>query len=330
VSKTEKTQHKAGNRFWVVMAIAILILMTAGYMLGSSTANPVAGEDPGQNSDGQSAPGDPPANDDSDNDDDIPPTITAGQELLVPVPETDAGQPSTVIDRADPSCQGRVALTFDSGWIFEPVPDLLQVLRENGVRATFFLRGGFVADHPDLVKQIAAEGHLLGNHSYTHGHMTTQTAAQQQQELADTNELIYDLTGQRPFLFRPPYGEYNGDLLRSATAEGFPYTVMWTVDSLDWQEPGVEAIYERVSAGLVDGAIILMHVGSTQTPQVLPRLIALIREQGYELVTVAEMLPEEAFTGQRTYVVQEGDTLTSIARKYGTSVEKLIALNELS
>jgi peptidoglycan/xylan/chitin deacetylase (PgdA/CDA1 family) len=239
------------------------------------------------------------------------------------------GQASTVIDRADPSRPGRVALTFDAGWIYEPVPDLLQALREHDVCATFFLRGGFVKDHPDLVQQIAAAGHLIANHSYTHGHMTTQTQAEQIDELERTNQLILDLTGQRPYLFRPPYGEYNGDLLRTAAACGFPYTVMWTVDSLDWMEPGVDEIYERVSTRLVDGAIVLMHVGSTQTPEVLPRLINLIREQGYELGTIPDMLPEEVFTGRQTYIVQAGDTLASIARKYGTEVEKLIEINNL-
>jgi peptidoglycan/xylan/chitin deacetylase (PgdA/CDA1 family) len=318
---SRRKKRKPTGRLWLLLAIVAIVLVAAGYVLGSHGSEPtVPGTSPGLEDEEDPAQALPEPD---------PPTISIGQELLVPVPEVATGQASTVIDRADPSRPGRVALTFDAGWIYEPVPDLLQALREHDVCATFFLRGGFVKDHPDLVQQIAAAGHLIANHSYTHGHMTTQTQAEQIDELERTNQLILDLTGQRPYLFRPPYGEYNGDLLRTAAACGFPYTVMWTVDSLDWMEPGVDEIYERVSTRLVDGAIVLMHVGSTQTPEVLPRLINLIREQGYELGTIPDMLPEEVFTGRQTYIVQAGDTLASIARKYGTEVEKLIEINNL-
>ena len=135
--------------------------------------------------------------------------------------------------------------------------------------------------------------------------------------------------------FRPPYGEYNERLLKLAAEAGYPYTVLWTVDSHDWaeeirgQKVTADYLVERVLKHAAPNGIILMHLGGYQTVEALPRIIEGVRAQGYRLVTVNEMLPPAAAEGTNIYTVQQGDTLYAIARRYNVTVEELIKANNL-
>ena len=190
----------------------------------------------------------------------------------------------------------QIALTFDAGWLYENTDALLNLLDEYNVKATFFVRGLWVKEHPDLATEIVNRGHALENHSLTHGHMSTMTDAEVKNEIRGTTDMIRETTGYLPQLFRPPYGEYDKRILRILKEEGYPYTILWTVDSYDWAEElnGVKITKDylvgRVLDKASDNGIILMHVGGYETIHALPEIITGLRSEGYELVKVNDML----------------------------------------
>jgi len=190
----------------------------------------------------------------------------------------------------------QIALTFDAGWLYENTEALLNLLDEYNVKATFFVRGLWVKEHPDLATEIVNRGHALENHSLTHGHMSTMTDAEVENEIRATTDMIRETTGYLPQLFRPPYGEYDKRILRILKEEGYPYTILWTVDSYDWAEElnGVKItkdyLVNRVLDNASDNGIILMHVGGYETIHALPEIITGLRSEGYELVKVNNML----------------------------------------
>ena len=190
----------------------------------------------------------------------------------------------------------QIALTFDAGWLYENTEALLNLLDEYNVKATFFVRGLWVKEHPDLAAEIVNRGHALENHSLTHGHMSTMTDAEVENEIRQTTDIIRETTGYLPQLFRPPYGEYDKRILRILKEEGYPYTILWTVDSYDWAEElnGVKItkdyLVNRVLNKASDNGIILMHVGGYETIGALPDIITGLRSEGYKLVKVNDML----------------------------------------
>jgi peptidoglycan/xylan/chitin deacetylase (PgdA/CDA1 family) len=190
----------------------------------------------------------------------------------------------------------QIALTFDAGWLYENTNAILNMLDQYNVKATFFVRGLWVKEHPDLASEIAKKGHSLENHSLTHGHMTTMTDAEIKDELCRTADIIRETTGYQTHLFRPPYGEYDNRMLRILSEEGYPYTILWTVDSHDWAEElnGVKItkdyLVNRIMSKASDNGIILMHVGGYETIHALPEIITGLRSKGYELIKVTDML----------------------------------------
>jgi len=190
----------------------------------------------------------------------------------------------------------QIALTFDAGWLYENTEALLNLLDEYNVKATFFVRGLWVKEHPGLAAEIVNRGHALENHSLTHGHMSTMTDAEVGNEIRATTDMIRETTGYLPQLFRPPYGEYDKRILRILIEEGYPYTILWSVDSYDWAEElnGVKItkdyLVNKVLNKASDNGIILMHVGGYETIHALPEIITGLRSEGYELVKVNDML----------------------------------------
>lgn len=183
----------------------------------------------------------------------------------------------------------KIAVTFDAAWGADYTPHLLEILKEHKVRATFFLTGIWVKKYPDMVKKIAAAGHELGNHSTTHPHCASLSEEEIKKELLENEEMIYKLTGKRTRLFRPPFGEYNDTVI--TTAENMGYQVIqWSVDSLDWQEIGVEAVVDRVLKNVHPGAIILFHNYARYTPEALPVILDSLEKQGYKAVPVSDLL----------------------------------------
>ncbi len=190
----------------------------------------------------------------------------------------------------------QIALTFDSGWEFENAFILLDTLDKYNLKATFFTRGLWASDHPDIAAEIVKRGHDLQNHSLTHGHMTQMSDEEIRNEISRTTNIIKELTGFNAQLFRPPYGEYDQRMLSILNEEGYPYTIMWTIDSHDWAKElngniiTKDYVVRRVLDNAIDGAIVLMHVGGYETINALPEIIDGLNQQGYHFVKVRDML----------------------------------------
>lgn len=190
----------------------------------------------------------------------------------------------------------KLSISFDAAWGADDTDELLRILRENDVKATFFLCGYWVDKYPEEVKKIAAEGHDLGNHSATHPHMSQLSAEQISAELQQCHEKVKVLTGIEMELFRPPFGEYDNHVITGAEENGY-YTIQWDVDSLDWKEQGEEAEINQVLSHkhLGNGSIILFHNDAKYTPKVLDTIIKGIKEKGFEIVPVSELILRDNF-----------------------------------
>lgn len=195
---------------------------------------------------------------------------------------------ASAIYRGNPE-KRMVSLTFDATYGDNQTPRLLQILRDNNIKATFFLSGIWPLNYPSQARAIVAEGHEIGNHSLTHPHMTQIPLTEAVNQVIRTQALIRNITGANTYLFRPPFGEYNQAILNAVASLGY-LTIMWTVDSLDWQDPGAAQIANRVVNNAVPGAIILMHQAASQTPEALPSIISRLRQQGYSFGTVTQVL----------------------------------------
>lgn len=182
------------------------------------------------------------------------------------------------------------AISFDAAWGNEQTGDLLDTLDEYDVKTTFFLVKQWVDKYPDSVKDIAARGHDVGNHSATHPHMAQLSETEQLEEIDACNKAIEGLTGKAPTLFRAPYGEYDNKLVNSLRGLGM-YCVQWNIDSLDWKDPSADEIVSRVREKLCPGSIILLHNGAKNTPEALPKLIGTIRAEGYRIVPISQLIP---------------------------------------
>ena len=179
-----------------------------------------------------------------------------------------------------------IALTFDDGPHKDCTPELLDGLKERGVHATFFLMGESIAGNEDLVRRMKAEGHLIGNHSYRHIQLTKEGEEAVCQAVEQTEEIIKDITGDRPQYLRPPYGDWNENLECRLDLT----TVFWTVDSLDWKLKDAGRIVSRVENHVKAGDIILMHDIFPTSVEAALRLIDRLQAKGYTFVTVDELL----------------------------------------
>ncbi len=149
----------------------------------------------------------------------------------------------------------------------------------------------WVESYPDDVKAILAAGHDLGNHSENHKNMSQLSDEEKKEELMAVHRKVQELTGYEMFLFRPPYGDYDNAVVNVAKDCGY-YTIQWDVDSLDWKDYGVDSIIKTVSEHkhLGNGSIILCHNGAKFTAQALDTLIKKLKEQGYSIVPVSELI----------------------------------------
>ena len=187
------------------------------------------------------------------------------------------------------------AISFDAAWGNEQTDTLLDILDEYGVKSTFFLVKQWVDSYPDSVKEIAARGHDIGNHSSTHPHMAQLSAGEQLDEIENCNKAVEELTGSCPTLFRAPYGEYDNNLIQNLNDESM-YCVQWNIDSLDWKDPTPDEMVSRVKSKLCPGSIILMHNGAKNTPEALPKIIEMIQDEGYIIVPISQLIPEGDYT----------------------------------
>ncbi len=185
-----------------------------------------------------------------------------------------------------------IALTFDDGPSPVYTSEVLSVLRHYGVHATFFMLGIWVKRYPELAKAVLADGHAVGDHSWSHPDLTKLSVEDIQQQLINTLEVMRQTLGIRPALFRPPYEVYDRRVLNVAASLKLS-TILWDVDPHDWSRPGVGAIVNTVLGNLHNGAVILMHDGGgdrSQTVQALSTIIQQALARGFRFVTIPQML----------------------------------------
>jgi len=182
-----------------------------------------------------------------------------------------------------------VALTFDDGPHTAYTPQLLAILRKYHVKATFFVVGERAEQAPDLVREEVAEGNEVGNHTYHHVNLTKVSPEEAATEIKACGEVLHAILGHSPHLFRPPGGDYNADVAMDAEALGYT-TVLWTDDPGDFKRPGEKLLEQRTVSHVSPGAVILLHDGIKQTIDVLPQIIESIRAQGYQFVTVDQLI----------------------------------------
>ncbi len=192
-----------------------------------------------------------------------------------------------------PTNEKILALTFDISWGNTTPMPVIEILKKEGVTCTFFLSGPWVRQYPDVPQRIKADGHEIGSHGNRHVNLSTLSKHEIKKEIEEAHQAIKEVTGIEPNLIRTPNGDYN-DLVIQTAQECNYRVIQWSVDSLDWMNPGVDVIVERVTKRAHPGAIILMHASDTckQTVDALPKIIRELKKQGYKLVTVSELLRE--------------------------------------
>lgn len=186
-----------------------------------------------------------------------------------------------------------LALTFDDGPDETYTPQLLQVLAEYGAKATFYMIGSSIESYSSVAREVHSHGHEIGNHTYNHPHLTKIAPAERKEQLERTDALIKELTGSSPATFRPPYIDFDGDV--AAESAGMNYRMIGAVnmDASDWANPGVDHIVSKTMEQARDGGILIFHDGygdRSQTVEAVRLLLIDLKRQGYQFVTVSELL----------------------------------------
>ena len=185
----------------------------------------------------------------------------------------------------------RIALTFDDGPHPALTPQFVALLREEEVPATFFMLGSMVEKNRAIARMVAEAGFEVGGHSYNHPDLRKMSAAEVLRELNETSAMIEEATGRRPSLLRPPYGSSNATVREVSRELGLVLT-NWSVDPEDWRARDSASIHKKVLATAHPGGIVCLHDTKSRTLEALPAIIRDLREQGYEFVTVGELLTE--------------------------------------
>lgn len=190
----------------------------------------------------------------------------------------------------------KIALTFDVSWGNKDIHKILDILETYQVRASFFVTGMWAEKYSEEVKAIHDKGHDLGNHSQDHRNMKGMSREEQAREIREAGQIVRELTGIQMDLFRPPYGDYDDEVILEAENQGC-YTVLWDVDSLDWKDYGKDHIVETVldHEDLRNGSILWFHCGTKYTAEALPEVIRGLQEQGYTLVPLSGLIYREDY-----------------------------------
>ncbi len=188
-----------------------------------------------------------------------------------------------------------VSISFDCAWGVEYTDNILNALKVSNVRATWFMVEFWAEKYPDYVKKIDSAGHEIGTHSSTHSYMSKQNSEEIKLELETSSEAIKKVTGKEVNLFRPPYGDYDDELIRTASEQGY-YSIQWDTDSLDWKDLSATDIAMRVINGVKNGSIILMHNNGLHTAEAVPIILETLKNKGYSFVPIGELIYKENYT----------------------------------
>jgi polysaccharide deacetylase family sporulation protein PdaB len=187
-----------------------------------------------------------------------------------------------------------LALSFDISWGNKTPLPVLEVLKENNLRCTFFLSGPWVKEYPEIVQRIKEDGHEIGSHGYRHIDLSNLSKTEIKEEISKTHQIIKEIAGVEAKLIRTPNGDYSNHVIEAIHESGYE-AIKWGTDSLDWMNPGVDSIIDRVCQQAHAGDIVLMHASDTcqQTAAALPVIIKNLQDQGYKMITVSELLKED-------------------------------------
>lgn len=180
----------------------------------------------------------------------------------------------------------QVALTFDDGPHPYYTEQLLDGLKERGVQVTFFVTGEHASLHPDIIKRMYEEGHVIGNHTYSHMQLRQDNRDAFKKELQQTNKVLKELTGEDVVYVRPPYGAWDKELEKELNM----IPVLWSVDPLDWCTENSQTVARRVKEKVKDNSIILLHDYFDTSVTAALQIVDELLEEGYEFVTVEEMI----------------------------------------
>lgn len=187
-----------------------------------------------------------------------------------------------------------IAFTFDDGPNPLYTPQLLEIFEDAAGKATFFMIGEHMNAHPEIVKEVFKRGHEIGNHTFTHPFLTQLSDSERQKELENSIEITFELTGIRPNTFRPPYLDYNENVVRLVKSQGYNTMIgAVNMEARDWEQPGVKHIVESTRLQIRNGSILLFHDGfgdRTDSIEAVRELVTEVVEKGFKLVTVSQLL----------------------------------------
>jgi len=188
----------------------------------------------------------------------------------------------------------KIALSFDVSWGEDNTKKILETLDKYNVKATFFIVGGWIDEHPDELKEIYKRGHEIGNHSDKHPDMTKLSREKIIQDIDIADAKIMQITGEDTKLFRCPSGSYNDTVIKAVKETGH-YCVQWDVDSVDWREEGSDIEYNRIIKNTKPGSILLFHNNAKYTPDNLPRIIEKLQSEGYKFIKVGDLIYKDNY-----------------------------------
>ena len=189
----------------------------------------------------------------------------------------------------------KIPFTMNCAWNADDIDSILETLKNNDVKITFFMVGNWVDKYPEAVKKIYEAGHEIGSHSNTHPHVNQLSSEKNLEEIKLSVSKIEKITGSKTNLYRAPYGEYNDTVIKVAKENGY-YPIQWNIDTLDYKGLTGEKMWERIKNKLECGAIILSHNGTDHTADSLDMLIKNIKNKGYQITTVSELIYKENYT----------------------------------
>ena len=191
--------------------------------------------------------------------------------------------------------QKMVAISFDAAWGNEDTQQLIDILGQYQIKATFFVVGDWVDKYPESVKALHDAGHEIMNHSNTHAHFNSLSTEEIVADVEACNDKIEAITGVRPTLIRCPYGEYDDHVISAIRSMGME-PIQWDVDSLDWKDYDAKTIFKRVTENLQPGSIVLFHNAALHTPEALPSILEFMQQNGYTVVPIGQLIYTENYT----------------------------------
>ena len=208
------------------------------------------------------------------------------------------------------TAEKQIALTFNCAWGDETTDEILDILRENGIKCTFFIVCEFAEKYPESVRKIYNAGHEIANHSMHHTDPVTQQFSEIAADIDECNTLLKSITGVNEIkLYRAPSGSYDNKTLEAAESLGM-LCIQWDVDSIDWKNPSADTIVSRVCNKAKNGSVVLFHLGKENTLEALSEVINTLSKQGYSLVKVSDIVMCENYcvdnNGRQKSITQSG------------------------